>query len=264
MLKPTGPTDTLITDIIPSATLLPISNQVISPMGRSRNTIRWPERPAPWSLGLPIFDEKLGRYVSREPVKEPTKPVPSIRVSEMTVTPRKPVKEAKKPAPSIRISEMAPKPREPVKELKKPVLGTGALESVLKPMQKGYQVYKIKARKPVIRKQLKSSFMEVKKGSGAMNGPDRYPQGDGRSVSSSGISTTVEKKIDGGTRVARDKGQALFVSEISAINPDDTVQAEKFVNEEKKKTKKKRYFWEKPRQSGRRKTLSIKGETVWS
>ncbi|RJE27196.1 hypothetical protein PHISCL_00437 [Aspergillus sclerotialis] len=45
------------------------------------------ERPVPWSLGLPIFDEKIGKYVPREPIEVRKKRVPSIRVSEMTTRP---------------------------------------------------------------------------------------------------------------------------------------------------------------------------------
>lgn len=41
----------------------------------------------PWSVGIPIFDEKLGKYVPRAPIKEPKKQAPSIRVSEMTPQP---------------------------------------------------------------------------------------------------------------------------------------------------------------------------------
>lgn len=37
----------------------------------------------PWSLGLPIFDKKIGKYMPREPIKEPKKPVPSIKMSDM-------------------------------------------------------------------------------------------------------------------------------------------------------------------------------------
>ena len=52
-----------------------------------KNPRRGRERPVPWSLGLPIFDEKLGKYVPREPTKEPKKRVPSIRVSKIATQP---------------------------------------------------------------------------------------------------------------------------------------------------------------------------------
>lgn len=53
-------------------------------MGRVRGRVKpgskiWaPEPPMPWSLGLPIFDEEKGKYVSRDPVREPETPDPDI------------------------------------------------------------------------------------------------------------------------------------------------------------------------------------------
>lgn len=62
-------------------------------MGRVRGRVRpgskiWgPEPPMPWSLGLPVFDKSKGKYVAREPVKEPKKPDPNIHDKDMVWTP---------------------------------------------------------------------------------------------------------------------------------------------------------------------------------
>lgn len=66
-----------------------IRHRVIRPKGRVRpgSKIWGPEPPMPWSLGIPVFDEKKGKYVPREPVKEPKPPDPNIRDAKMVWTP---------------------------------------------------------------------------------------------------------------------------------------------------------------------------------
>ncbi|RMJ28443.1 hypothetical protein PHISP_00658 [Aspergillus sp. HF37] len=62
-------------------------------MGQVRGRVRpgskiWgPEPPMPWSLGLPVFDKDKGKYVAREPVKEPKKPDPNIHDKGMVWSP---------------------------------------------------------------------------------------------------------------------------------------------------------------------------------